>query len=476
VCFALAAPGSAGPATAASLYLPLEGPVAADVERMAILSRMPCLIGPYPADLVRLYNEKIRVSHPELYTRIVRELDRREASRWRRQRVLLEAARGTGARWAIPNGHGRDNRVDLRAAGSWAVDPPGGHLAAALGLEARSEAGQVHLLAENCHLSAGWRLLQLDLGWRDRWYGAPGDGALLMSTQAQNAPSISLGNTLPWSPLRIRGETFVALLEKMSSIEHEGRLSSGRPLLIGMTLALSPFPGGEISLARCFQTAGGRRPGFTLRRFWDAFFRPADADNAFPGGVPSDEEFGNQLASASAVLHLPWVGARLDATYGAEDTNGNSNTRIGTRAKILGLQWPFRRGRLLLQRSFHRDRWYAHVLYRDGYINQGYGLGHWMRDTRAPGDSHGGYTHTASVRQEFGRATIVEAHFRNVELRRTSGSSQLDPIPYVLGYEIGGSVSQPLDRAGTWRVAVDVAGGRTPLDRGFGLASVSLTR
>jgi len=471
-----AKPGEGG--ARASLYLPLESRISQEVERMAILTGMPCLILPYPLETVRLYNQRIRGSHPDLYRKIARELDRLERGHWVRAGAEAGLGVGSGGRWTIPNAYGLDNRSAGRLAATWVTGSTAGSVAASLGLGLREEAGHPYFYAGNAYLSVGiphGAGLQLDLGWRDRWYGVRGDGTLLMSTQAQNAPAVSLQNQRPWTRLRLRGEIFAALLERSPDILHLGERRSGRPALIGMTASLEPIPILEMGLTRTFQFGGAGRAGFTMARLWNAFFWPADADNSNPD-LSRDEEFGNQLAAASARIHIPSAGLRLYGVYGAEDTSRNSNRGLGVRARILGFYWLLGPVRLLGERTYFRDRWYVHFIYGAGYTNRGNVMGHWFGDTRAPGDGRGGYANSASIAWDFAGENSIEAHYRSMEVQNTSRAYPAPPLRYVLGQEFGatlflslpesGSASAPEHRTRP-RLELSAAGGRTPLDRDF---------
>src|SRR5690606_38186242 len=89
-------------------------------------------------------------------------------------------------------------------------------------------------LASGSWLSVGYEYAQLDIGYRDHWWSPMTDSSMLISTQAETMPSVTLSNYTPISGLNLRYELFAARMGRVDDIAFRGGTTSGNPRLGGV--------------------------------------------------------------------------------------------------------------------------------------------------------------------------------------------------------------------------------------------------
>lgn len=87
-------------------------------------------------------------------------------------------------------------------------------------------------------VSLGVQYAQLDIGWRDHWLSPMSDSSMLLSTQAQTLPSVTLSNYTPLTKWNLRYQVFFAKLGESDRIAFEGgfderRAAARRPSSLG---------------------------------------------------------------------------------------------------------------------------------------------------------------------------------------------------------------------------------------------------
>src|SRR5687768_12504947 len=92
-------------------------------------------------------------------------------------------------------------------------------------------------------LSLGGEYLQIDAGFREHWWSPMTDSAMLIGTQAETMPSITVSNYTPLSLFGLRYEAFVARMARNDDIaftdpETGDRTTSGYPRLAGLNLSI----------------------------------------------------------------------------------------------------------------------------------------------------------------------------------------------------------------------------------------------
>lgn len=262
-------------------------------------------------------------------------------------------------------------------------------------------------------VSVGIEQAQIDIGWRDHWLSPMTDSAMLLGTQAQTMPSITISNYSPLTRVGLRYELFIAEMSESSRIVHEGGFTTGNPRLAGLHLSIEPFPGWSIGVNRILQYGGGDRPD-SLGDLFDAFLNPAGYDNATPG----ETEFGNQAASLTSSFLMPTpIPVAVYFEYAGEDTSRGTNYRLGNSALSAGIRFPSLAGRfdLTVELSEWQNGWYVHHIYLDGLTNEGDVIGHWGADWRVPGDDVGARSAMARIGWELPGGALVDATYRTLD-------------------------------------------------------------
>lgn len=262
-------------------------------------------------------------------------------------------------------------------------------------------------------VSIGWDFAQLDVGWRGHWLSPMSDSAMLLGTQAQTMPSITLSNYKPLSRLGFRYELFFAKLSESDDIQFEGGVTSGEPRVAGMHVSIEPVPGWTLGANRLMQYGGGERGNDSFSDLIDAWFRPSVYDNT--GSVA---DFGNQVASFTSSFLMPTqVPFAVYFEYAGEDTSTSSDARLGNVALSAGIRFP-QLGRnfdLTLEASEWQNGWYEHHIYRDGLRNEGNVIGHWGADWRTFRDGVGAMSLMARLGWQLGNGGSVEATYRTLD-------------------------------------------------------------
>lgn len=264
-------------------------------------------------------------------------------------------------------------------------------------------------------VSLGTEKVQLDVGYRDHWLSPMTDSAMLLGTQAETMPSVTLSNYTPMTRLGLRYEVFLAEMSESKRIAYQGGFTTGRPRLAGLHLSIEPFPGFSLGVSRLMQYGGGARNRSTLRDLLDAFYRPSTYDNT---GTSSGSEFGNQVAAVtSSYLVSAPVPFAVYFEYAGEDTSTNSNFRLGNSALSAGIHFPELAGRfdLTLETSEWQNAWYVHHIYQDGLTNKGDVIGHWGADWRAAGDGVGARSLMARIGWQAAGGALMEVTYRTLD-------------------------------------------------------------
>jgi hypothetical protein len=267
-----------------------------------------------------------------------------------------------------------------------------------MSISAGAQLNEQHTTLENTYLSIGTDWLQFDLGTKPHWLSPMENSAMLLSTHAQTIPTLSISNSIPLTSLGLSYEMFVGELSTSDNIYYQGEYISGKPIITGLQLSISPWQGFSLGINRLLQSGGGERGNNSLNDFFGAFFDPTTNDNT-DADLTVDEQFGNQ--AASIVSQFTFSGKTpfsLYFEYAGEDTSRDYNYKLGNSALSAGLYIPTITENigLRLEISEWQNGWYVHHVYKDGLTNQGNIIGHWAaesrnRDSSFSGDGVGAY-------------------------------------------------------------------------------------
>jgi hypothetical protein len=298
-------------------------------------------------------------------------------------------------------------------------------------------------------VSVGTEYFQLDVGYRPRWYSTFSDSAMLISTEAQTLPSITLSNYKPIGRFGLTYEVFMSEMEYSDRIsfgdncnpvvppQQSETCTAGKPRLGGMRIALSPVPGWSLGANRLLQFGGGSRES-SFGDFLRAMWRPRQYDNV-GAGVTEQTQFGNQLASFTSRFIFPGTtpfSAYLE--YAGEDTSYEGNYRLGNSALSIGLHFPrlWNHFDLTVEASEWQNAWYVNGAYGDGLTENRRVLGHWGADQRVFGDIVGAQTLMARLGWEPRFGGLMQFRARTVE------NESYGAMDYERGYEASVSYSR----------------------------------
>jgi hypothetical protein len=449
-----------------SPYLPLNmSPhMERQIERVLILADQPILSRPIPAATVldalpaACRIDRVLCSQVRRYlNRYMRRLNVDHAG--------IEGASGDESR-PIPNSYGTPNDSAWRASlgAHWQVHD---HVILSVGAVAHED----EVNPTGSMLSVGFDFAQLDVGYRPHWYSPFTDSAMLISTEAQTLPSITLSNYRPLTSLGVTYEVFLAKMEYSDRIafgtscdptrpaQPDETCTAGRPRLGGMRIGIQPTPGWSLSANRLLQYGGGKREG-SYTQFLRALWQPREYDNRSET-LGQDQEFGNQLASFTSRFIFPGstpFAAYLE--YAGEDTSYEGNYRLGNSALSIGLHFPrlWRHFDLAIEVSEWQNVWYVNGLYGDGLTDNGLVLGHWGADQRIFGDDIGAQTAMARLGWEPRFGGLFQVRARTVE-NESYGLND-----YERGYDV--SVSYARTLAG-FTAGAEFTAGRDTLGNDF---------
>lgn len=264
--------------------------------------------------------------------------------------------------------------------------------------------------------SVGLEYAQLDVGFRDRWLSPFKGNAMLLSTEAQTMPSVTLSNYTPITRLGFSYELFIARMSESERIVFRDGFTRGNPRLAGMHLGIEPVSGWALGVNRILQFGGGARGGDSLDDLVRAFFRPSRYDNR-DEVLSGDDEFGNQVASFTSRLTVPGpMPVAVYFEYAGEDTSRGRDYLLGNSALSMGIDIPqlLPNVRFTYEASEWQNTWYQNAIYLDGLTHEGRVIGHWGAAHRAPDDAVGAQAHMLQVGWTPPVGGLVEARYRTL--------------------------------------------------------------
>ncbi|MBY5921241.1 capsule assembly Wzi family protein [Ferrimonas balearica] len=422
------------PGQAASPYVSLQDSyLNGRIDQLVVVANLPTMRKPYNVTQVRQHLEQVKELWPALYAEIDKGLESYETDLGiTYAEVGVAAADNPDNGKVMPNARGErldsNYRVAINAQyryDDWLVASVGG-------LALDSAAGQTQadtdsdIIPVGSYLSLGWDSFQVDIGYREHWLSPFSESAMLVSTNARPSFSVGFSNPVAFESLwNLHYEVYVSRLEYTDNIVYGNELESGRPALLGFQLSIEPIEGWTLAANRTMQFGGGSRE-VDLRSIWDAFWDPVSSDNSGAidcDGPPDTCEFGNQIASISSRMNFGGeVPFAILMEYAGEDTAGHSNLRLGNLAMSAGLHIPFlpewaggADWSFLYEFNEWQNAWYTHHIYKNGYTNDGIGMGHWGANDRVFGDGVGGRAQVVKLGWQRGFGTRYEFTYRQIE-------------------------------------------------------------
>lgn len=247
---------SAACASGVSPYLPLNlaPEVELQIEKLMAMTGDTPLIKPYKAKEITTRLESIKDYHPLLYRRLSAYLARYTENIANTHRAAVLSGSNDNNR-ALENNRGvkHNTNIEISAAGHIFFSP---YVYFSAGASYSDEGGKA---ATNTHISFGNEYIQADLGYRDHWFSPFHDSAMLISTQAENPPSLTLSNSTGFTDLNIRYEVFYAQMDEEVRVNAGALVTRDKPVLTGMHVSLSPVESLSVGLSRTYYYGGGMR-------------------------------------------------------------------------------------------------------------------------------------------------------------------------------------------------------------------------
>lgn len=376
-----------------SPYLPLNmsPEIERQIERVMLLAGRPIVKRPFAAAAVLDALPVACKSDPALCKAVRRYLNA-YMDRYSVTHASVEAAATRDSSKTLPNRRG------MGAEDVWAVSAQGlfqinDYALVQLGGLAYPD----NASATGSWLSLGTEYAQLDIGLRDHWWSPMTDSSMLISTQAETMPGVTLSNYTPISRLGLQYELFAAQMSYMDDIVYRGGTTAGHPRIAGVLLSAEPAPGWALSVSRLLQFGGGAKSS-SFADLYRAFLNPTKYDNI--NDPTTQEQFGNQVAAITSRFVFP--GARPFSVYfeyAGEDGSRGQGWRLGNVSLSAGLDIPqlWDRFDLTYEVSDWQNGWYINTAYPQGTSNDGHVIGHWGGDDRVLMDNLGAQSHSLRV-------------------------------------------------------------------------------
>jgi len=425
-----------------SPYLPLNisPDIERKIERVLILADKPVMRRPIPAAVVLDALPKACAQDQQLCEEVRDYLDRymHTAKITTLQGEISSSSGNTGA--TLPNSHGQsiDSKWDARFSGYY---QPGNNFL----INAGAVAYQGKVVPAGSIVSVGYDFAQLDFGFRDHWFSPNTDSSMLMSTEAPTMPSITISNYRPLTRLGFNYEFFLARMSEQKGIRYYDTTTDGHPNLAGVQLGIEPADGYAIAINRLMEYGGGARGGTSLKQFYKALF---DNNAVNRGDTANGLEFGNQQAAvtASALFqaHVPFA---VHIEYAAEDSAYSGVKYFGDTSLTLGVDFPklWNNFDFSYEASEWQNGWYVHSIYPMGMRNDGFSLGHWFADNRAPDSAVGGSSQMWRLGARIGSKHEMQLRYRELRYDPRWNSADVQAMSYKKYQELG------LRYSTTWR-------------------------
>ncbi|WP_115717012.1 capsule assembly Wzi family protein [Gallaecimonas mangrovi] len=448
---------SAAAAKGVSPYLPLSlsPEIEHQVERVMILADQPVMTRPIPAAAVLAALPKACKKDEALCEQVHSYLDRLMQQVGVSQASVEASVTNNNSNITLANSHGMDAASHYQASfsGYW---QPSDYLLFNAGFVSY----QGDTTPTGTMVSVGTNYAQLDIGYRDHWLSPMTDSSMLISTNAQTMPSVTLSNYTPISIFNVHYEMFLAQMSSSDHIVYNDGYTSGHPMLAGLHLSFEPIEGWSLGINRVMQYGGGARGGKSLKDVIKAYFDPSGEDNA-KNGQTADQQFGNQAASFTSRIIFPGeVPFSVYFEYAGEDTSKSENWNLGNVGLSGGIDFPklWNNWDLTVEMSEWQNGWYTHHIYLDGLTNNDVVIGNWAANQRVFNDSVGGRSLMVKLGWQPHFGGLAQFQFRTVQ------NQNYGEYDYQRGLELTTSYSFP------WRnymVGAELLVGRDTLGENY---------
>ena len=372
--------------------IPLDSPIYAQLERLKSIGAIKVAL-----PIMKPFNTKeVKALLGSIENPLALEVKRaliQELGRYVRAGIV-EANIGAACadkETAVPNAQGRVLKDGANADASVRMQMVNRKIGLVFTPEFRDNASDSGGRIGDTYLRIPWKNMNVTLGREALWMGAGREGTLLLSSNAKSLDMIRLSSLRPFRfhPYRhnilnkIFGamdiDFFVSRLHRYGTIvKEDGTIHSGYPKLMGMQFTFRPWNLFSIGLYRTAMFGGGGRDqGFGT--FAKALFPFGQEENTGTPNEPGDQKGGFNIEWYVPNTIQP---LKIYGEWAGEDSAGNLPSRhsyiygilLSDTAGMEGLQIGYEH---LQMDEDHRDYWYHHHIYRDGYTNDGMIMGHY---------------------------------------------------------------------------------------------------
>jgi len=456
-----------------SPYLPLNQVpnLEHNIQRLLAVSKHTHIMSkPYKARDIYNVLQTIRYEHPDLYHTLTYQINPYI------QAGTITFAKATASVGTsdkiLPNQRGQTTKTNLAVEGGAYLN-----LGDYFGASVAGIVNEDGVIPTQSIIYMGFKYAQLDIGYREHWYSPFNNSAMLLSTQAETTPSITLSNVEPITSFKIRYDMFISQMTEQRGILKNQRVENieereyepGKPYLFGLHTSFAATDNLTISLSRLMQFGGGPR-SVTLKDFAEGFFSPGGKDNV--GEDDTDDanfELGDQLGAIGASYSntLNSVPYELYGEVALEDTLGGGGGGRNN-AYSFGVFLPFikKNHSIRFEHSNWQALWYANGIYLDGNRNHGNVIGHWAGDEHDYEDYVAAKAMSLDWNWQLNRKEYLQTIFRAL---KNSGAQ------YSTSYEVQVSYNRKLSRSiwGAKSWGVELYGGKDVYGDSFSKLTVT---
>jgi hypothetical protein len=433
--------------------IPLDSPLYGQLERLktlgAIKTALP-MMKPFNTDEVKALLD----SMDEHSATEAKHFLERELRRYTRT-TIVEADIGAvyaDKETAVPNARGKILKEGLNADTSIRIQMINRKLGLVFTPEYRCNGNDSGVRVGEAYVRFVWKNLNITVGREALWMGAGREGTLLFSDNAKPLDMVRFSSRRPFRfhPYRhnvlnklfgaMDIDFFLGRLHRYDTIVREdGTIHSGYPKLMGMQFTFRPWDLFNIGIYRTALFGGGGRDE-SFGTFWKALFPFGQAENSGTPNEPGDQKGGFNFEWYIPNTIQP---LKLYGEWAGEDAAGAFPSRhsyiygilLSNTAGIEGLQSSYEH---LQMDEDHRNYWYRHHIYRDGYTNDGMIMGHYNGSNGSRDILRMKYL--KDIQSDY---TLAWEHFSDLE---ESGDTLRFEIRYrarnSVEYSIGGSVNE----------------------------------
>lgn len=352
-----------------SPYLPLNLPnhVAQKIEKLAVIADDGTLHKPYKVAQVTALARKIQNTHPLLYRDIAPYLrDHKE----RKSTSLVQLSLVTSNdRFSNPYHFGVDgeSNILLETAGYAMYSDHIGVSASAIISESsiNKAQGMVHV---------GVDFLQLDIGYKSRWWSVGRIDSLLLSNESEAFASLSASNVIPLTEYDMNYEVFAGKLSN-ATISSGDSIERDQPYITGASLSFSPVNQVTLGFSHTTVFGGGVRDNGS-NEFFDALAtnRLDSASNTSYADTQADRRYAIQARYSTEVVGFHY------SIYGEHVTKkvlGNDNTQPS--AATVGIYFPaINESSFRVEATRYDQGFYSSDIYSNDYQYEERALAHFV--------------------------------------------------------------------------------------------------